>query len=511
MTDLSGTSLPQIRKLPMIVADARFWVAVIAVATFCFYMSGPLGPDVSWLTTVSERILAGQTLYVDILEPNPPVAGYLYMPPLWLSQLLGVHSQSMVILYTIAAGLLSTGVTVKIIRDNNLLERPDFLWPVSFLLIGSAWGEDFAQREHFVTMAALPLFVAIAQRAQGDRPKAWHWIIAGVCGGFMLAVKPHFAFAILLPVIYAAVRQRSVRPLIGAPELWLAGTLFFGFLAMIWLCFPGFATNIVPVAASTYVADRRDPLVLLSQIFVLFFLVLAAASVTSYWRNIKAKPFLGTVFFGALGFALAFFAQGRGYLYQMMPAITLMGLFFVVSFAEKVSGRRYIVETVIAASCALAIAAVPIFNEVGSWRIRHPLYAAVRPYGPGLNIVNILPDLNGGSPLHRVVHGTLVNSPPALLMTLSVLRLRQEREISGEWAAALDAVELGERNRLRQDMQALPPDIIVTSATGFDWLAWAKKDPEIASLVEGFEDFAVIPFVGYDIRLMKRPGLEPQR
>ena len=511
MTDTAVNAQSQLKPLSAIVSNSKVWVAVIAVATVCFYLSGPLGPDVSWLITVSERILAGQTLYVDILEPNPPVAGYLYMLPVWLAQLLGVPPEPLVIAYTVAAGLLSSGVTVRLVRRYTLLKRAELLWPMAFLLIGSAWGEDFAQREHFVTMAALPLFVAIALRAQGTRPRLWHWILAGLCGGFILAVKPHFAFAILLPVLYAALRRRSLRPLVGAPELWLAGSLFVAFLAMIWFFFPGFAANILPAAAPTYVLDRRDMIVLLSQPFVMFFLVLLAASIAGYRHNIGANPLLGTIFFGAIGFAIAFFAQGRGYIYQMMPAITLIGLFFVMSFAENADGRRRTVETAIATLCALVLAGIPLLNDLYAWKVRAPLYAAIEPYGPNLKIVNILPDLTAGSPLHRMVHGTLVNSPPGLLMTMSVLRLRMERQPTGEWAAAIDAVENGERTRLRQDMQKQPPDIIVTSATSYDWFDWAKQDPQIAAMVAGYEDFAVVPYQGYDIRLLRRAGLKPIR
>lgn len=511
MTDTVVLAMPKLKQWSGIVGNSKIWVTIICLAAAGFYMSGPLGPDVSWLMTVSERILAGQTLYVDILEPNPPVAGYLYMLPVWLAQMFGIAVEPLVIVYTLAVGLLCTGVTTHLVRRYNLLKRPDFLWPVSFLLIGSAWGEDFAQREHFVTMAALPLFVATALRAKGAKPQLWHWILAGVCGGFILAAKPHFAFAILAPALYAAFRQRSVRPLLGAPELWFAGSLFIGFLAMIWFCFPGFFTNIIPVAAVTYVLDRRDMLLVLSQPFVLFFLAALAASAIAYWRNIDTSPLLGTIFFGAVGFAITFFAQGRGYVYQLMPAISLIGLFFVVSFAEQATGKRRTLETVIAAICALALASFPIRNDLRVWPMRAPLYAAVADYGPNLKIVNILPDISAGSPLHRVVDGILVNSPPALLMTLSVLRLRGERQPTGEWAAVIDAVEIGERTQLRKDMQKLLPDIIVTSATGFDWLDWAKKDPEIAAIVADYEDFAIVPFDGYDVRLLRRPGLKPQR
>ena len=510
MTDSTVDQLARAPDFPRVLASDVFWVAVIAAATIAFYNLGPLGPDVSWLITVSERILAGQTLYVDILEPNPPMAGYLYMIPAWLAQTLGVSAEPLVILYTTAFGLATTGVSAWLVRRAGLLPRSELLWPISFLLVGAAWGEDFAQREHFATMAALPLLVAVALRAQGRKPATWHWILAGLCGGLMLAIKPHFALPIALPVLYAATRQRSLRPLFGAPELWLAGSILLAFTAMIWFAFPGFFSNIMPVATTAYVPDRRDPLLLLSLPVVLFFLVLTVFGLVAYRQKIAGEPLLGALFFCAIGFFVAYFAQSRGYLYQILPAIALMSVFVLMSFAQNVDEARKHIGAALAAMAALAIGSVPMLYEIHQWRVRQPLYAAVEPYGPGLKIVSILPDLTAGSPLHRVVDGTLVNSPPGLLMSMSAIRLQQERAPTGAWAEALLAVEQGERTRLREDMLQQPPDIIVTAASHFDWFTWAKEDSQVAELVREFEEFAVVPFDGYDIRLLKRPGLEAQ-
>src|SRR5258708_14151050 len=57
------------------------WLAVAAVfvAAVLLRQVLPLNVDVSWYLIVSERMLDGQRLFVDILETNPPMAvsGYL--------------------------------------------------------------------------------------------------------------------------------------------------------------------------------------------------------------------------------------------------------------------------------------------------------------------------------------------------------------------------------------------------------------------------------------------------
>jgi hypothetical protein len=52
------------------------WLAVVAVvaAAVLLRQALPFNVDVSWWLIVSERMLNGQRLYVDILETNPPMA-----------------------------------------------------------------------------------------------------------------------------------------------------------------------------------------------------------------------------------------------------------------------------------------------------------------------------------------------------------------------------------------------------------------------------------------------------
>src|SRR5437667_11637759 len=57
------------------------WLAVAAVfvAAVLLRQVMPFNVDVSWGFIVSERMLDGQRLYVDILETNPPMAVSVYV------------------------------------------------------------------------------------------------------------------------------------------------------------------------------------------------------------------------------------------------------------------------------------------------------------------------------------------------------------------------------------------------------------------------------------------------
>lgn len=483
-------------------------VALIAAGTAWFHFSGPLGPDVSWLITVSERILAGGRLYVDILEPNPPMAGYLYMPPVLLARALGLSPEPIVVLWTVGFGLLTTGFAARLVTENRLLKHPELFWPVTLLLFLSAWGEDFAQREHFAAMAGLPLVVCLALRATGIRPRAYAWIVAGLAGGFMLAIKPHFALPILAGVLYIAWRRRSLSP-VFAPEMWLAGTLFAAFCIATLVFYPAFLSNILPVATTVYIPDRRAMWVLLVTRAAVYFEVILLLALVGFRQHIRLSPLLGVMFAMSLGFFLSYLAQGKGYPYQILPGIALIGSFALLGFSEQRQPNSRLLDSIIPLAGAAVLAVMPLIDDVAQWRKREPLAAAIRPYGEGMRIANLTPDLTVGNPLTRLVHGELVNAPPALLMTISAWRLRLEHQLDPAWSAKIDQFENAERLQLRADLLARPPDIIVSSIDGFDWLEWAAKDPDIARTLAGYEQFDTVKFDEYQLVLLRRKGLEP--
>src|SRR5690349_5522576 len=100
------------RSLPWALLPAA--CAVIAAIIQSLFV--PLDCDVSWLITVNEKILSGQRLYVDIIEPNPPASVWLYTPEVWLAQQLGVRPEAIVAVAFLAGALLTCAAVAKISR-----------------------------------------------------------------------------------------------------------------------------------------------------------------------------------------------------------------------------------------------------------------------------------------------------------------------------------------------------------------------------------------------------------
>src|SRR5437762_14325079 len=72
-----------------------FAAAVITALVQSFLV--PIDCDVSWLITVNEKMLAGQRLYVDIIEVNPPASIWLYTPFVWLAHQLQLRPEAVIV------------------------------------------------------------------------------------------------------------------------------------------------------------------------------------------------------------------------------------------------------------------------------------------------------------------------------------------------------------------------------------------------------------------------------
>src|SRR5689334_10833597 len=88
------------------------WLAVAGVLLAACWIQHalPLNVDVSWWLLVSERVLDGQRLYVDILETNPPMAGSVYVLAVALARAIGIRSETAT--YVLIFALIATSLAL---------------------------------------------------------------------------------------------------------------------------------------------------------------------------------------------------------------------------------------------------------------------------------------------------------------------------------------------------------------------------------------------------------------
>src|SRR6188508_1638934 len=116
--------------------------------------------DVSWLITLSEKVLDGQRLYADLVELNPPASIILYLPLVALARVLALRPEVVVdagVFLAIGAGLALAG---HILRQARQLDNLDAmrLAGLAAAVLAILPAQTFGEREHIAVILLLPLF-----------------------------------------------------------------------------------------------------------------------------------------------------------------------------------------------------------------------------------------------------------------------------------------------------------------------------------------------------------------
>ncbi len=160
-------------------------------------------PDVAFPLWAAGRVLDGATLYVDILEINPPLFIWLDVPVVAFARWTGLDPILVFRLAVTALLVLSVVGVLRVMggtRDVNLSAEgakgpgPWRGWAVVavtfvlFVLPRLDWGE----REHLTLALMLPWLAVAIRRVEGryvSRPMA---LVTGLAAGVGIALKPHF-------------------------------------------------------------------------------------------------------------------------------------------------------------------------------------------------------------------------------------------------------------------------------------------------------------------------------
>jgi hypothetical protein len=285
--------------------------------------------DSAWYLYMAGRVLHGATMYVDVVDTNPPLIVWLTLPPAWLAG-AGLPGIAALNGYLFALALLSIGATAA------LSARVWGSWPASargLAVAGVAFvvlpyvGADFGQREHLTVLATLPYMLAAMAWLQRRPPGIAAACVIGAVGGLGFAIKPYYAagWAGIELVLAIAGRGRSRwrRPELIAAVLTIAG---YGLAILL------FAPQYLPFARvvhAVYGGFDASWLYLLRlheiRLWLVCLVALAAVRLPARSRHLCA-----VVFAVETGFLLAALVQMKGWTYHLYPARALAVLFLLL-------------------------------------------------------------------------------------------------------------------------------------------------------------------------------------
>jgi hypothetical protein len=447
--------------------------------------------DVSWLITLSEKVLDGTRLYVDLIEVNPPASILLYLPAVALARLIGVAPEIVVNTLVFIVTGASLWITGRILMRARLLDGIDCWTLAAFaaflLLIFPA--RTFAQREHVAVIVLLPALAVYVARARSISPGLIAMMMAGIGTGIALSIKPHFALAIILAAAATACHAKSWRVLF-APEHWIAGGIVAIYGASVLVFYPQFVSDVLPLIQAVYVPVRLPLFAILTRtpsILWLLSIFLLARQV----REAIFQPRFSILLLASCGFALAYVAQGKGWPYHSYPMLALALLALALLFCEH--GKRDPKQGTIKNSGMDGLALLTVAGLVGAgfyWMTIAvdftPLAETIRRNAIAPKVLVIHSDIGLGHPLVRQVGGQWVQRVGSLWITDNAEWLLKT-EKSPAAAARLERYAARDHAMLLEDIRRERPDIILLD---MDWEARTRSDPALSELLKAYSEMS---------------------
>jgi len=441
--------------------------------------------DVSWFLTFADKWLDGQTPYVDILDPNPPLAFLSLVPAILLARGLHVAAEPIVsaLVFLFAAATLTfaarpLGLSTKPRREAMPMVNAGIF--VFLVLPGIA----FAEREHLALLALAPLLALFAVQAEGRAASKAARIAAGLLAGLAMCFKPYFLLPAALPALDAARRQRSLAPLL-APEFRAAAALVAAYALVVVLAFPAYAGYAAPVIAQIY-APARDSWSNLAFASLAPFVVALLIGAVLAAPPQTAPPLARVAFLAAVGFFIGFLHQGKGWTNHAFPALALALLAFVMRWLGASDHDR--THPAFKFLLAPALVAAPLtmgaLAQLGDAEEHPGLAAAVARLAPQKpRLIALARQMDFGHPLTRRLHGAWVGRPNAL-WTASFAVTLLGRETDPAQRAMLEDWRRRDLAGFAEDVRRGRPDAVIVEDR--QTREWAQKRPEFAGALDGY-------------------------
>jgi hypothetical protein len=481
--------------LPATLSEQALLGAMIVVAIALQSMVVPIDADVSWLITVSERVLQGQRLYIDVFEVNPPASVWLYLPQVALAKALGARPELVIAALTLVAALFSTLVTREQISRAGALPSLALVGILGFVSM-IAPGGLFAQREHYALLLALPVAAVMARIANKSSLSVRILVGAGITAGLIVVIKPHFLLAVLFPAAFSAWQSRNWRAIAIAA---LSALAVIAIYAVCILVFARPYFDEIHMLTEIYGPMRQTTFKLLTGVSIMS--PIAVAGIAYVLRPGKLSDLAMILLAMMAGFTIAAFIQGKGYWNHALPAISLGILAIAIGAMDpRQTAQQARLSGIVAAALAggLTWSTLIIQPPTG-------LVQALRTSAPpNPKVISLGTELSIGHPATRLVGGTWVGSRAALY-TAAGVRYRTvnwERPTSPEIKRWYDE----DIDQFVRDVAKHRPDVVLVEDESLPWLG---RDSRVIAAMRPYRRAAHVKKI--EIWLRRMPELETTR
>ncbi len=476
------------------------------------YFFPPLNHDVAAILDVSARWVAGEKLYVEIIDENLPLTFIIHALPVLTAKLLPGDTTFWFTGWVVAGIIASFLACRRLVRlvpsaDHALTEA--LLPPVLLFLFTVLPNEHFGQREHIMFVMAAPYLLASMARAEGVAPTRRAAIAIGLVAGIGFAMKPYYLAIPAAVELYLLFRRGPRRTFTDAIP-WSIGIPAVLHLVSMYTVFSDFGLVVMPLAVESYTpigtGGWRD--VLFSDVLgpTLLALLIFGAFATLLTRTLAARALIA---FG-IGAALSAILQAKGWPYHVLPALLATILLAALTLSQTVdrylpiskSAHRLPVTVISATLLVLlyfqaALYTPPFYKQrqyEGS--IGGILRHLVEQNAPNRTILTLSPGIYPFWPMINYMHGRLTMR----YLTMWVLQgVYADCEDFPALYNAPDTMSDTEKNvfeAVSEDFAREKPDLLIVDQIAgmprcqgktFDYLEYFQQNKVFTDTFEGYE------------------------
>jgi hypothetical protein len=528
------------------------WIAVLGLATAAAALPAlfftPLNHDVACALYYSRRMMAGDRIYRDFVENNPPLAYYVYMPIEWIAQHAAIPEIKVLaaVLVALTIGVMWLGARLLRLeaRQSAVARGAVLLSCAAAVLLLPERG--LGQREHLTVLLIIPYVLLCAVRADGiARVSRGLTLMVAAAAAVGFGLKPHFCAALLALMVYVAVKRRDLRAALTLENITVVSLLaLYAVAVLVWT--PEYMTQMVGIAVGHYGAYTSELSQLLQGptvrlLLAALVMLLCASSWLSGSRDsvrvIQALALTGLAFF------VLYVVEGTTFRYHLLPA----EVFYVMALATTIAtfvgtmankstatadpqppARRTIRLAISTGALTLcALPGVVIGSNVYDLHradlqealvgnespLAGPLIPFVRAAaGPGQPVYVLSTSVNPAFPLINLTGTTWPYRYNTLWLLPTYYRDEEDRGVAVYHAPA--AQSPGERaffDEIIADLRKTPPTVLIVDrfrmkqgfdTKKFDFVEYYSQSPEFAALFREYKLIAQI--VPYDV--YKRVG-----
>jgi hypothetical protein len=472
-------------------------------------------PDTAWLLYSAGRALDGATLYVDVVDVNPPLIVWLNMPAVLVARALGLSEilvyRVMVLLQVLGSVAVCGWLLRRYLASEDAVIRRYLVLVLLFAML-TLVREDYGEREHVMLALVMPYVLLTVARAEGHAVSRVVALPIGLAAGIGVALKPYFVvlWVGLEAALLLLTHGRRSTPRIESLAVVTVGVLY---LAAVFTLTPEYLT-VVRMMSGPYYVFLHNSLPITALLGDGAALPLGAILGWVALRRFAGRPVLWTVLLAAI---VAFYAsavlQHKGWRYHYYPALATAFVLFGVMALDLRRPLRTFAARLYALAAVAVIISVPAFTALAS--IAQALDPKNSRYDADPDLSRLVPVVRdraaGGSAM--VLSWHMASAFPLLtysevatasrfntmwmlaavywdqLMSDAPLRYR-EPERMGELERYLNdaVVEDLERERPRVLLVLRPaPDRREWRLRRLDFLEYFGRDPRFAGLFERYQ------------------------